>query len=119
MEDIYSARVLEEYKHPKNFGTLSSPTHQSKEANSCGDTIHMFCTVNNSVITEIKFSGKGCAISLAAASLLTEFVKGKTIADVNKLTENDMHQLLGITVPLSRKHCARLALTSLKEALEK
>ena len=119
--DIYREAILDHYKHPHNFGHLVKPDAKVEEGNvTCGDRIIIELKVKSAkskVIEDIRFSGEGCAISQAAASLLTDKVKGMKTADVMKLAARDMTNLLGTTLTPSRTKCATLSLEVLHKAV--
>jgi nitrogen fixation NifU-like protein len=116
--DIYREQILEHYKHPQNFGKLKGAKVTVKETNaSCGDEYEYFINSNAGQISEIAFQGVGCAISMAANSLVTQAVKGKTLKEVAALTEKDVFQLLGIEINPGRVKCASLPLRALKKGL--
>lgn len=118
MHNLYKEDILEHYNSPQNFGKLQSYTHSSKQKNPlCGDEIEMYTFFKEEILKDISFNGVGCAISIAAASLLTEFSKGKTQKLLTKFREKDMLNLLGIEVSESRKKCAFLPLSALKDCL--
>ncbi len=107
--------ILEHYKNPQNFGHLEKPDMVHEEGNpSCGDQLRIELQVENDRITDIRFSGKGCAISQAAASILTEEIKGKTLDDVRTFDKQKMLDLLGIEISGMRMKCAMLALKIVK-----
>jgi nitrogen fixation protein NifU and related proteins len=115
--DIYREIILDHYKRPRNFGHLVSHDAKMEEGNvTCGDRIVMEIKGKN-VIEEIKFSGEGCAISIASASMLTEKVKEMNMEDVTKLTADDIMSMLGTTLTPSRIKCATLSLEVLKKAI--
>ncbi len=115
----YQAQILDHYKHPHNRGVLDPATHAGHEANAlCGDEISMTLRVDGANrIEDVRFDGEGCAISIASASLLTDALKGKTIAEARALDRVAI--LKGIGVPLSsvREQCALLPLRALRIAL--
>ena len=117
---IYREHILELYKNPQNFGLLGKPSHEHKEFNSiCGDEINVQLAVNSNKISDVKFQGSGCVISLVSASLLTEKIKGMPVSDVKKLEQKDMIKLLGIKkLSPARIKCATLALSAVKGALK-
>ncbi len=125
MDDIYREIILENYKHPQNFGRIKNPDRTHTQANTlCGDEIGIDIKVSNdpknpqkTVIAEISFYGVGCAISMASASLLTEHVKGKNIDQVLKVSKNDIINMLGITLSPTRTKCALLALEVLHKTI--
>src|SRR5450759_4305292 len=116
--DMYREIILDHYKHPHNFGHLP---HASASANAynatCGDKIVMEIIIDNKKIKDIRFSGEGCAISQAAASMLTEKVKGMKKTEVMKLTTKNILDMLGTTLTPSRTKCATLPLEVLQKAV--
>ena len=87
MDDLYRDYILEHYRRPHNFGVLEAPTATYEGANPlCGDRITMMLGIRDGTVAEVAFTGRGCAISQASASLLTDEIKGKPVADVEKLT---------------------------------
>ena len=86
MDDLYRDYILEHYRRPHNFGVLEAPSATYEGANPlCGDRITMQLTVEDGVVTGVGFTGRGCAISQASASLLTDEIKGKPVDDVRRL----------------------------------
>lgn len=107
--------ILEHYKNPQNFGHLEKPDIVHEEGNpSCGDQIRIELRVENDRIADVRFSGKGCAISQAAASILTEEIKGKTLDEVKTFDKQRMLDLLGIEISGMRMKCAILPLKVVK-----
>lgn len=119
MESLYKEEILEHYKDPQNFGTLNQYVYSSRQTNPfCGDDIEMFINISHGKIEDISFTGKGCAISIAGASLLTEYVKGKSLQELKEFSESNMLELLGIEVSETRKKCALLPLAVLQDCLK-
>jgi nitrogen fixation NifU-like protein len=119
MDDLYRDYILEHYRRPHNFGVLEAPTATYEGSNPlCGDRITMQLTVEDGTVTGIGFTGRGCAISQASASLLTDEVKGKPIEDVAKLAAVDLLDLLGIDISPARLKCAMLSFDSLQHLLD-
>ncbi|OGG11540.1 SUF system NifU family Fe-S cluster assembly protein [Candidatus Gottesmanbacteria bacterium RBG_13_45_10] len=117
--DLYREVILDHYKHPRNFGKLhdASATAQAYNA-TCGDRIIMEVKVNTKgKIEDIRFSGVGCAISQASASMLTEKVKHKSLDSVMKISSRDIMKMLGTTLTPSRIKCATLPLEVLQKAV--
>ena len=86
LRDLYQEVILDHTKHPRNFGTLVKPTHQATGSNPlCGDQLVLTLDVESGRVVDARFAGKGCAISTASASLLTEAVKGKTLDETHAL----------------------------------
>lgn len=119
--DLYREVILDHYKHPRNFGHLDKPSVKVEEGNvTCGDRIVIELKVKSEklkVIDDIRFSGEGCAISMASASMLTEKVKGKRPDDIMKLESRDIIAMLGTTLTPSRTKCATLSLEVLQKAI--
>lgn len=118
--DIYMEHILDHYKNPRNYGKIEQSDAFFEGGNpTCGDMVRMYIKLDKSKskIEDIKFEGKGCAISQASASILTEMVKGKDIEYVKKLTKDDLLNELGIELSPTRLKCAILALETLRIAL--
>jgi nitrogen fixation NifU-like protein len=118
MDDLYRDYILEHYRRPHNFGVLEAPTAKYEGANPlCGDRITMMLGIQDGKVAEVAFTGRGCAISQASASLLTDEVKGKSVEEVSKLTSEDLLDLIGIEISPARLKCALLSLDTLEHAL--
>lgn len=119
--DLYREEILDHYKHPHNFGTLGKFTVEVTEGNvSCGDKISMQILVDKKgIVTDVRFQGVGCAISMASASLLTDKIKSMDKKDIMKLTTQDIYALLGNELTPSRTKCALLPLEVLQKAVGK
>ena len=117
---MYKEQILELYKNPNNFGELNNFTHEYHEFNQiCGDEIIVQLIIENEKVKDIKFNGAGCAISVASASLITDYVKNKDIKEISKLNIEDIKKLLGIEISPGRVKCATLCLEAIKRALNK
>jgi nitrogen fixation NifU-like protein len=118
MDDLYRDYILEHYRHPHNFGVLETPTIKYEGANPlCGDRITMMLGISDGIVKEVAFTGRGCAISQASASLLTDEIKGKTVEEVEKMTPDDVLDLIGVEISPARLKCALLSLDTLSHAL--
>jgi nitrogen fixation protein NifU and related proteins len=118
MDDLYRDYILEHYRSPHNFGVLDEPSATFEGSNPlCGDRITMQLTVRDGVVEEIGFTGRGCAISQASASLLTDEIKGKPLDQVVELGASDLLDLLGIEISPARLKCAMLSYDSLQHLL--
>lgn len=118
MHDMYQEHILEHAKYPRNFGALEHPTHASNERNPlCGDELQMEFDVQDGMIKDVRFRGKGCAISQAAASMLTELLVEKSLDEARQITKHEVLDLLGIPIGPMRLKCALLSLKALKSAL--
>ncbi len=117
--DLYQQELIDHYRNPRNCGTLPHPDIASEQHNpSCGDSVCLQGKVSDSIVTELMFTGKGCVISQAAASMLTDYCKGKQIADIKTLDSAFMLQLIGMDLGPVRIKCALLALDALHDALK-
>jgi len=115
MEDLYRENILDHYRHPRNQGTLEQADIRYEDANPlCGDKIRMDLNVRDGKIAQVRFSGTGCSISQAAASMLCEAIEGKPLDEVKKLSRDDVLEMLGIELGPVRLKCGLLALKTLK-----
>ena len=119
MEDIYRENIMDHYKNPRNFGKLKTANIEYRDYNPiCGDEITIQIEIQNDKVKDVKFIGKGCAISMATASILTEELKGKSIKDVEKLKNEDILKMIGIDVSPSRIKCVLLSLSAIKKGMK-
>jgi nitrogen fixation NifU-like protein len=110
--------LLDHYRSPRNYGSVENPSAQITEHNPlCGDTVHFSLKIEKGKIKDIKFVGQGCSISQGAASILTELVKGKTVAEARAISEEDFLKILGIRLGPNREKCALLSLNAMKKCL--
>ena len=119
-EDMYRENILDHYKNPRNYGSMEEPDATAKGQNPlCGDevTISLKFAGDGETIEDIRFEGRGCAISQAATSMLTDIVKGKTAAQVAALPKEELQEEIGIQLTPIRLKCAILGLGVLKVAL--
>lgn len=116
MDDMYREVILDHYKNPRNHGTLDPADFSFEDDNPlCGDRIRMDVRVGeDNKVKEVAFSGHGCAISQASASMLTEHIIGKSLDEVKQLSKDDILELLGIELGPVRLKCALLSLKVLK-----
>ena len=118
MDTLYREEILEHYRDPQNFGVLEDYDMKSHQHNPfCGDDVEVYIRGREN-IEDITFTGAGCAISIAAGSILTEFSKGKTKEVLLKIYDTDMVEMLGVEVSETRKKCAVLALATLRDCLK-
>lgn len=118
--DIYSERILDYYRNPKNKGKLAMPSSSASDSNLlCGDSLQVEISVACGKIKDICFDGVGCAVSTASMSMLTEMVKGKDLDYVIKLKNEDLLKKIGIDLGPVRLKCALLGLKVLKLAVYK
>ncbi|MGB6462776.1 MAG: SUF system NifU family Fe-S cluster assembly protein [Nitrosotalea sp.] len=117
--DIYREIILDYYRNPRNYGKLTNPDITQRDSNPlCGDELEMHINIKESKVVDVKFTGKGCAISQASASMLTELIMGKNFEEVKKLTKEDILDNLGLhDLGPARIKCALLSLKVLKSGL--
>ena len=114
-DDIYREEILEHSQNPRQHGTLEHPDYTYEDANPlCGDRIRVDVKVEDGHIADVRFSGQGCAISQAAASMLCEKVMGMELEQVKSISRDDVLELLGIELGPVRLKCALLGLKTLK-----
>ncbi len=118
MDSLYAEEILDHYKHPHNFGVLENPDIHIEANNPlCGDRLSMDVRVRDGVVEDVRFSGRGCAISQAAASMLTDRILGEKLEDLASTTRDDILGMLGVEVSYARIKCATLSLGLLRQAL--
>jgi nitrogen fixation protein NifU and related proteins len=117
MDDFYRDYILDHYRQPRNFGHLEHYDAEAEDLNPlCGDQIRIELKLDDGVISDLRFSGNGCAISQASASMLTETVKGMKLSEVAKLSKDAVLENVGIGISPTRMKCAMLGLRVLKSA---
>ena len=118
MDDFYKEYILDHYRNPRNFGMLEAPDATAEDLNPlCGDRIRFdFKLDADHRVSDVKFSGKGCAISQASASMLSESLKGERIEDVARLSQEVVLENVGIGISPARMKCAMLGLKVVKSA---
>lgn len=115
MDDLYREVILDHYQHPHNHGTLPDATSSYEDSNPlCGDKIRIDLKVKDGIVEDVAFSGRGCAISQAAASMLTDEIKGKPLEEVRTFDKQRILDLIGIPLGPTRLKCAMLSLKVLK-----
>lgn len=120
MNDMFFQElILDHFKYPRHKKTITGPTFSSGQSNpSCGDKITFEGIVKDGVITEIGFTGSGCVISQASASMLAEKCLGKSVNDVMALSKDDITGMLNTALGPNRLKCALLSLQALKHGIE-
>lgn len=118
--ELYQEHILDLFKHPHNFGVLDNATHAHTENNPlCGDEVTMHVVMKNEKVEDVRFTGHGCAISTASASLVTDKVKGMAKSDVTKMTADEVVSMLMIPIGPVRLKCALLALETIQKTVQK
>ena len=117
--DIYREIILDYYRNPRNYGKIQDPDIAQRDSNPlCGDELEMHLNIKDDKVADVKFTGKGCAISQASASMLTELIMGKDFEYVKKLTKEDILDNLGLhDLGPALIKCALLSLKVLKSGL--
>ena len=117
-DSIYREIILDHYQNPRNRGTLDPNDYSYEDSNPlCGDEVRIDVRVKDDAIDDICFSGQGCAISQASASILMEIVEGKSLDEVKALNKDEVLEEIGIELSPARLKCALLSLKVLKAAL--
>ena len=118
MNDLFRENILDHHRHPRCHGSIENPDLAFEDANPlCGDRIRMEFKVRDGVLETVRFSGHGCSISQAAASMLCEHVEGRTLEEIKRLGRDDVLEMLGIELGPVRLKCALLALKTLKAGI--
>jgi nitrogen fixation protein NifU and related proteins len=122
LENLYREVILDHYKNPRGHGVIEHADAEAEGQNPlCGDDVSIYVAFgeDGETIDEVKFSGRGCAISQAATSMLMEMTKGRTAEQVASLDKDELLAEIGVPLTPVRLKCAMLGLTTLKVALHK
>ena len=112
----YSEKFKDEFLSPRNIGKMQNPDGHANITGICGDTIEMYLTIEDERISNIKFMTDGCGATIACASYVTRTVKGKSIEEALRIKPEDVDSYFE-GLPEESKHCAKLAIDTLKAAL--
>ena len=122
LESLYREVILDHYKNPRGHGVIEGADAEAEGQNPlCGDEVSIYVAFgeDGETIDDVKFSGRGCAISQAATSMLMEMTKGRTAEEVAVLDKDELLAEIGVPLTPVRLKCAMLGLTTLKVALHK
>ncbi len=115
---MYSQKVIDTFKNPKNVGAIENPDAVGTVGNSnCGDIMKIYLKIDGDVITDVKFETFGCAAAVATSSVATEMVKGKTLDEALKIKNSDVIAALD-GLPAQKIHCSVLAEEAIKAAID-
>jgi nitrogen fixation NifU-like protein len=116
--DLYAEDILDHYKHPRHYGHLEHPSLTYHDSNPfCGDEITLELKIEDGRVADVAFSGQGCAISQASASMMTEEILGKSLDELKGWNKDNILELVGIPLGPVRLKCALLPLKALKAAV--
>lgn len=115
---LYSEKVMDHFRNPRNVGTMDDPDGVGEVGNAtCGDIMKIFIKVENNIITDVKFTTFGCGSAIASSSMATELIKGKPIDEAMELTNKAVAEALD-GLPAQKMHCSVLAEEAIKAALD-
>ncbi|HID89123.1 MAG TPA: SUF system NifU family Fe-S cluster assembly protein [Anaerolineae bacterium] len=119
MSGLYKEHILDHYANPRNWGRLDSPDIAADADDpSCGDQVHLEIDLDSDGrVAQVAFEGEGCIISMASTSLFTEYIKGKTVAELEAISEDDVLRVLNAPVGSGRRRCALTPLRALQAGL--
>ena len=115
MREIYSSEVVGHVLHPRNLGDMKNADAFGKITGPCGDTMEIWLKVNGGVVIAASFATDGCAATISTGSIVTELIKGKTVGEVLRVSQQDILGALG-GLPEGNQHCALLTADTLKKA---
>lgn len=117
--DIYREEILEHYRHPQNFGPIAAPTHTGSANNPlCGDSVVLELNIKGKKVTDVGFTGSGCALSTASASKFTQWLRGQTMKQLKNVKEDQLFRLIEVPITPVRHQCVLLPFTALKKLSE-
>ena len=118
MDDLYRQYILDHFREPRNYGAIEDADIHAADTNPlCGDRIAFDLKIQDGRVKEVRFSGRGCAISQASASMLTEKIEGARLEELRELTPQDMLDMLGVEIGPARQRCALLSLRVLHQGI--
>lgn len=118
-EGIYRENILDHYKNPHNNGEIKDAEIKFTENNPlCGDVITVNLKLNDRKVKDVKFRGRGCAISQSAISMLSDEIKGKSLEEIKNIKREDIVNMLGIDIGVVRTKCATLGIVAIKNGIK-
>ncbi|OIN90069.1 Fe-S cluster assembly scaffold protein NifU [Candidatus Berkelbacteria bacterium CG_4_9_14_0_2_um_filter_42_30] len=118
MDNLYSDKIMEHFRNPKNLGEIEDADGVGTVGNpNCGDVMKMYIKIKNDKIADIKFQTLGCGAAIASSSIATELVKGKSLDEALKLSSREIAEQMG-KFPPAKYHCSVLAEEGIKKAIE-
>ncbi len=117
---MYNQYIMDHFKNPRNQGVIDRPDGEGEAGNPmCGDMMHIYLTVKDNTIADIKFQTLGCGVAIATSSVLTTLAKGKTLEEAAKISKMDIINALGgkDQIPAQKFHCSLIAEEALKKAI--
>lgn len=119
MQDLYQEELMDIFKNPHNRGKLAGATVSSSKKNPmCGDNLSLDLQIEDGVIKDAKFDGSACSVSVISASIMTDFLIGKKLSEVRKITKDDLLKMINLNLTTSRVACATLIFTALEDAIK-
>ena len=116
---MFVENILDHYRNPKNFGKIPDAQIKNREYNPlCGDDYEFHLKLQENIVIDVKFSGDGCAISKASASLLSEHIKKKSLEEIKQMRLADIMKLLGAEISTARIKCALLPLIAVQKGIQ-
>jgi nitrogen fixation NifU-like protein len=114
---VYSETTIDHFMNPRNLGEVEDADGFARVTGSCGDTMEIWLKVKSGTIAEVTFMTDGCGTSIASGSMVTELVKGRSVGEARRISQQDVLGALG-GLPKESEHCALLAADTLKEAIK-
>jgi len=115
---LYSDKVMDHFKNPRNVGTMENPDGVGEVGNAvCGDIMKIYLKIDDDVVTDVKFETFGCGSAIASSSMATELIKGKPLSEVMQLTNKAVAEALD-GLPAHKMHCSVLAEEAIQAAIK-
>lgn len=119
MQDLYQEELMDIFKNPHNKGKIKNPSVVvSKKNPMCGDELTLELDIKNNIVRDAKFEGSACSVSVISSSILTDYLIGKKLTEIKKLTKEDLLKLINLNLTTSRVACATLVYYALSDAIK-